>query len=147
MTTKCVRVVAAVIKRDDKYLITQRREAAAMPLLWEFPGGRVEEGETDHQALKREIKERLNANIEIGTPSAFRTHDYDSYTLELVLYEAELLGSDEEIAALKVKDYRWVPAGEMSDYPFPPADDKAIDSLDDFALFVGRGKKKSPPKA
>jgi 8-oxo-dGTP diphosphatase len=54
-----IRVVAGVIGRDGSYLITQRRPGAVLPLLWEFPGGRVERSETDTEALQREVKHRL----------------------------------------------------------------------------------------
>ena len=54
-SVKTVRVVAAVIERDGRYLITQRRKSVVLPLLWEFPGGRVESGETDSDALRREV--------------------------------------------------------------------------------------------
>ena len=53
---RTIRVVAAVIERDGRYLITQRRPSASLPLLWEFPGGRVDAGEGDGQALLREIR-------------------------------------------------------------------------------------------
>ncbi|MCK5796356.1 MAG: (deoxy)nucleoside triphosphate pyrophosphohydrolase, partial [Deltaproteobacteria bacterium] len=116
MGEKSIRVVAAVIQRGDRYLITQRRASASMPLFWEFPGGKVEQGETDAEALRREVLERIGATIEIGSPAAFRRHDYEGYSVELVLYEATLLGTDEEVAALKVKDYKWVEAQNMGDY-------------------------------
>ena len=147
MGEKSIRVVAAVIQRGDRYLITQRRASASMPLFWEFPGGKVEQGETDAEALRREVRERIGATIEIGSPAAFRRHDYEGYSVELVLYEATLIGTDEEVAALRVKDYKWVEAQNMGDYPFPPADRKTIDTLDDFSLFVGRGKKIKLPQA
>ena len=56
---KTIRVVAAVIERGGHYLITQRRATAVLPLSWEFPGGRVEDGETDHDALRREVRHRI----------------------------------------------------------------------------------------
>ena len=62
---KTIRVVAALVERDGRYLITQRRENAVLPLLWDFPGGRVEEGESDEAALAREVGERLGANVEV----------------------------------------------------------------------------------
>ena len=142
MDDKSFRVVAAVIRHDGKYLITQRRETASLPLLWEFPGGRVEPGETDADALNREFKGRLGAGVQVGKPVAFRRHEYEGYCVELVLYEAELL--DDDLEALGVKEYRWVPADEFSEYPFPPADRQ---TLDDFQLFIGRGKQKKPPQA
>lgn len=137
-----IRVVAAVIQQDNKYLITQRREHASLPLLWEFPGGRVEHPETDAEALKREFRERLGAEITVGKPVAFRRHDYDGYEVELVLYEATL--DSPELEPKKVKEYRWVPADEFSQYPFPPADTA---SMADPNLFVSSKKPKKPPSA
>jgi len=144
MSDKSIRVVAAVIQHDGKYLITQRRENASLPLLWEFPGGRVEPGETDADALQREFGERLGAQVEVGKPVAFRRHDYEGYSVELVLYEATLSVGEEELEAKRVKEYRWVAADEFSEYPFPPADKH---TLDDFQLFIGHGKPKKPPQA
>ena len=143
MTTRSIRVVAAVIQNAGKYLITQRRENASLPLLWEFPGGRVEPGETDLQALERELKERLGAEVQVGKPVAFRRHDYEGYSVELVLYEASLV-SDEALETIRVKDYRWVAVDEFSQYPFPPADKG---TLDDFQVFVGANNPKKLPKA
>jgi len=60
---RTIRVVAAVIEREGRYLITQRRPTAVLPLLWEFPGGRVEESETDAAALKREVRQRDDAVV------------------------------------------------------------------------------------
>ena len=144
MAQTSIRVVAAVIQQDGKYLITQRREHASLPLLWEFPGGRVEGKETDEQALKREFKERLGAEVKVDKPVAFRQHEYEGYSVELVLYEATLL--NKELKPKRVKEYRWVAADEFSQYPFPPADAASMD--DDFQLFLGAGKpKKKPPMA
>ena len=66
MAEKRFRVVAAVISRDGRYLITQRRAHATLPLLWEFPGGRVEDAETDEAALVREVRERLGVDVHVG---------------------------------------------------------------------------------
>ena len=142
MLEKSFRVVAAVIRQDDKYLITQRRETASLPLLWEFPGGRVEQGETDVEALQREFSERLGARVNVGKPVAFRRHDYEGYSVELVLYEAELQA--DSLEAIAVNDYRWVPVEEFSEYAFPPADRQ---TFDDFQIFASRGKPRKPPQA
>lgn len=141
---KTIRVVAAMIKRDGKYLITQRRETASLPLFWEFPGGRVEPGENDIAALEREFVERLGTPVEVGKPVAFRRHEYDGYCVELVLYEADLKEEPSELEARRVKTFSWVAADEFSDYPFPPADKR---TLDDFQLFVAGSKPQKPPQA
>ena len=92
--------------------------------------------------MQREFKERLGSDVCVGKPVAFRRHDYDGYTVELVLYEAHL--EQEQLESLRVKDFRWVEADEFSQYPFPPAD---MASMDDFQLFTGSSKPKKPPKA
>ena len=66
MSERAIRVVAGVIERGGRYLITQRRATAVLPLLWEFPGGRVEPGETDAQALRREVLHRLGVDVTPG---------------------------------------------------------------------------------
>src|SRR5262249_55633552 len=87
MAPPTIRVVAAMIEDQGRYLITQRRPSAVLPKLWEFPGGRVEEGETDEQALTREVMHRLGVSVEVGQLVSFVRHPYDKYTIELHLYE------------------------------------------------------------
>jgi 8-oxo-dGTP diphosphatase len=125
---KTVRVVAAVVERGGQYLITQRREAAVLPLLWEFPGGKVELGEKDEDALTRELDERLGARVQIGKKLGEKVHEYDGYRVALVLYEARLVG-DQELTAKRVKDFRWVGSHEFDQYPFPDADQQTMDLL------------------
>jgi 8-oxo-dGTP diphosphatase len=75
MANRVLRVVAAVIERDGKYLITQRRDNAVLPGLWEFPGGKVEPGETIEQALRRELLEEIG--VTIGAAHAWRVERVD----------------------------------------------------------------------
>lgn len=124
---KAIRVVAATIDRDGRYLITQRRAEAVLPLLWEFPGGRVEEDESDADALRRELRERLDAEVEVGAELATMVHDYEGYSVTLVIYAARLLS--EELRAVRVNDFRWVPSDEFERYEFPPADQATMDKL------------------
>lgn len=125
---KTIRVVGAVIERDGCYLITQRRPNAVLPLLWEFPGGRVEEAESDLDALRREIDERLGVRVEVHQPwICFRTHPYEHYTVDLYLYECTLL--DEELEKRAVHDYAWVTSEQFDDYPFTPVDEASMTKL------------------
>lgn len=125
---KTIRVVGAVIERGGRYLITQRRPNAVLPLLWEFPGGRVEEGETDAEALTREIEERLAVAVEVRQPwICFRTHPYEHYTVDLYLYECDLL--DDRLEPRAVNDFRWVTSEEFDDYPFTPVDEASMNKL------------------
>lgn len=127
-TPPLIRVVAGVIARDERYLITQRRPTAVLAGLWEFPGGRVESGENDADALHRELRERLGVEVEVGKPMARRTHHYEGYTVELVLYEARLLGGQEP-RRQRVADFKWVTSDEFEKYPFPAADQATTDLL------------------
>jgi 8-oxo-dGTP diphosphatase len=122
-----IRVVAAVIERDGRYLITQRRATAVLPLLWEFPGGRVEAGETDAEALKRELLHRLGVEIEPGQMISFVSHPYERYAVDLYLYECAL--SRGEPRSQNVADFRWVPSSDFDRFPFTPADELSMSKL------------------
>jgi 8-oxo-dGTP diphosphatase len=125
---KTIRVVAAVVEREGHYLITQRRETAVLPLKWEFPGGKVESGERDEDALKRELRERLDAEAKIGKKLGEKVHEYDGYRVALALYEATLI-EGRPMHAKRVKDFRWVTSNEFEQYPFPDADQQTMDQL------------------
>ena len=124
---KGIRVVAAEVEHEGRFLITQRRPNAMLPLLWEFPSGRVEEGESDEEALRRELKERLGVDAEVGKLSMFIKHDYPNYALDFCVYRCQLL--TDEIKALRVAAWRWVTPAEMDHYDFPPADALTIRQL------------------
>ena len=124
---KTVRVVAALVERDGRYLITQRRENAVLPLLWDFPGGKVEAGESDEAALVREVSERLGASVEVGQLISFVNHPYERYAVDLYLYECKLLTDELECRA--VKTYAWVTSKEMESYAFTPVDEASMSQL------------------
>ena len=124
---RTIRVVAAVLERSGSYLITQRRPSAVLPLLWEFPGGKVEPGETDAQALKRELLHRLGAHIECGKLISFVSHPYEHYTVELFLYECHLM--TDRLEARNVNAFKWVASAEFEQYPFTPADEASMNKL------------------
>ncbi len=126
-SVRTIRVVAAVLERDGKYLITQRRTSAVLPLLWEFPGGRVEAGETDVLALKRELLHRLGADIECGKLISFVSHPYEHYVVDLFLYECTL--KSELLEPRAVNAFKWVASGEFDQYPFTPADEASMNKL------------------
>jgi 8-oxo-dGTP diphosphatase len=128
MANRIVRVVAAVIERDGLYLITQRRDEAVLPGLWEFPGGKVEEGETDEIALHREVLGRIGVDVEVAHKLAERHHSYEKYDVHLTLYACRLL-PDRTPYPLRVKDVRWVASGDFGQYQFPPADQATMDQL------------------
>ena len=122
-----IRVVAAVIADEGRYLITQRRPTAVLPLLWEFPGGRVEPNESDTDALKREVRHRLSVDIDVGELISFVSHPYEHYVVDLYLYECKVTAG--ELRALNVHDFRWATSDEFDQYPFTPADEASMNKL------------------
>ena len=124
---RTIRVVAAVIEHGGRYLITQRRASAVLPLLWEFPGGRVEEGESDASALKHEVQHRLGVDIQSGKLISFVSHPYEHYLVELYLYEGRLL--EGQPSAVNVSDFRWVASEEFEAFSFTPADEASMSQL------------------
>lgn len=116
-----------MVARDGHYLITQRRATAVLPLLWEFPGGRVECGETDEAALKRELRERLDADIEVNDLISFVSHRYEHYSVELYLYDCELVS--DQLSVQAVNDARWVRSQDFERYEFTPADEASVAKL------------------
>lgn len=124
-----IRVVAAQLERNGRYLITQRKPTSSLPLLWEFPGGRVERGETDREALARELYEEMTLRVEVGEAAVAVTHEYDSYIIDFWVYRCCLLSPPDEIRPIGVHDYRWVAPHELDDYEFPGADQATIDAL------------------
>jgi 8-oxo-dGTP diphosphatase len=122
-----IRVVAAVIAHDGRYLITQRRPTAVLPLLWEFPGGRVEENETDAAALEREVMHRLGVEVTVGSLISYVSHPYERYTVDLHLYECGIRAGDP--AERNVLAFRWVTSEEFDRYDFTPADEISMNKL------------------
>lgn len=122
-----IRVVAAVISENGRYLVTQRRPSAVLPLLWEFPGGKVEAGESDLQALSREVLHRVGVEIKPGPQISSVNHEYEHYTVELHLYECRVVRG--EPSAVNVHQFRWVESDDFDRLPFTPADEASMSKL------------------
>lgn len=125
---RTVRVVAALIEGEGgKVLITQRRPQAFMPLKWEFPGGKVEPGESDVQALMRELKEELGIDTEVGEEFMALLHTYPDFEIDFHVYRCKLVCG--KIRNLGVHDFRWVNLSDLENYEFPPADQPTVKQL------------------
>ncbi|HYO57589.1 (deoxy)nucleoside triphosphate pyrophosphohydrolase [Archangium sp.] len=130
MARRHIRVVGAMLQSTEgRYLITQRPPRATLPLLWEFPGGRVEEGEADEQALAREIREEMGVEVEVLDQALHTHHDYPTYDIDFRVYRCRLTSPESAIQHLRVHDHRWVTLEEMSRYQFPDADAKTLAKL------------------
>jgi 8-oxo-dGTP diphosphatase len=115
------RVVAALILKDGRILACQRTRHQPMPLKWEFPGGKIEEGEQPRAALRRELEEELGIEADIGNEVARIVHEYPSGgAVELRFYEVHSYRG--EIENRIFRDMRWVKRSELTQLDFLEAD-------------------------
>jgi 8-oxo-dGTP diphosphatase len=130
MNRRHIRVVGAMLERSPGcYLITQRRPEASLPLLWEFPGGRVEEGESDEDALARELQEEMNILVNVGEEVMHTHHEYTHYDIDFRVFRCRLASDERDIQHIKIHDHRWVTLQEMGNYRFPDADARTLEKL------------------
>ncbi len=122
-----IEVVAGVIYKDNKFLIAQRNLKKAQGGLWEFPGGKVEKGESYENALTREIKEEFNANIEVKEYIGENIHHYPEKDIKLLFYKARLLS--EKIELLEHEDYKWITKEDKDNFEFAGADKAVFDLI------------------
>jgi 8-oxo-dGTP diphosphatase len=121
-----VEVVAAVVERDGRYLITRRLEGTHLAGLWEFPGGKTLPGEKPEDALRRELQEELGVEAEVGGLIETVDWTYPEKSVRLLFFRCALLG---EPCPQERQEMLWVEAGELSKYQFPAADLCLIERL------------------
>jgi 8-oxo-dGTP diphosphatase len=121
-----IRVVAAVIEVDDEFLVTRRPQGSYLAGLWEFPGGKVDAGETHAQALVRELREELGVEVEVGTLLFESSHAYADRTIGLSFYRCRLQGRPRPLLGQQM---RWVARLDLGGLDFPPADDDLVKRL------------------
>ena len=119
-------VVAAVIERDDAFLLTLRPAGTHLADHWEFPGGKVHHSETHAEALRRELLEELDIVATVGEMVHTVTHAYPEKTVELHFYRCGFEGVPRPMMG---QGMRWVPRGELDGLPFPEADRALIARL------------------
>ena len=117
-------VVAALIWKDNKFMICQRPMYKARGLLWEFVGGKVESGETKEQALIRECKEELDVILSVGDVFVDVVHEYPDITVHLTLFNATIADGDPQ--KLEHNDIQWIVPSEISNFEFCPADEEIL---------------------
>lgn len=122
----------ALIDPDGRVLIAQRPEGKSMAGMWEFPGGKVEEGELPEQALIRECKEELNIDITAAclAPFAFASHSYEKFHLLMPLFVCRKW--EGVVEGMEGQRTKWVKIRELGDYEMPPADEPLVAMLRDF---------------
>jgi 8-oxo-dGTP diphosphatase len=119
-------VVAAVIEANERFLVTRRQAGVHLAGMWEFPGGKIDLDEPHASALRRELKEELDVEADVGERVYHTVHAYDDRTVELHFYRCALKG---EPRPLLGQQMRWVPRAELRSLGFPPADAELIERL------------------
>lgn len=121
-------VVAAILKNNDNnILIAKRQQGKSMAGLWEFPGGKIEKGETSEEALIRELKEEMDIDIAIDNYFGENVHSHDTITIKLIAFQGSIVKGN---IKLSVHDEcRWVSIEELKNFNFAPADIYFVDKL------------------
>ncbi len=109
-------------------LVTQRMASQAMPLKWEFPGGKIEPGESPEAALVRELDEELGVQIEVGQIYEVLSHAYPDFDLLMLVYPCRVIGEDRP-QCREVADLAWVEPAQMPDYDILVADRPLVQRL------------------
>lgn len=126
-------VVAGLAVRDETILLTQRLPGKHLAGCWEFPGGKLEPGETPERALARELEEEIGVAAKVGRLLDAVSHAYEKFTVLMLLYHVEFAG---EAKTLEVAAARWVTPQEIAALPLPPADEPLVARLTDYMTVV-----------
>ena len=121
-----VSVVAAVIEEHGRFLVTRRQHGVHLAGMWEFPGGKIDPDETHEHALRREIREELDTDIDVHELVFDIQHEYPERTVALFFYRCTLKGMPRPLLG---QEMRWVARAELATLGFPPADEELIKRL------------------
>ena len=120
-------ITAAIIRQEQQYLICQRAHDDELPLLWEFPGGKLEPGETLEECIIRECQEELGVEIRICGEFGRTSYPYKQWELVFTFFDAEIAAGTPVTTVHE--QIRWVSAAELKDYTFCPADVEIVEKL------------------
>ena len=126
--TKRIDVVGAVIVRDGLVLCAQRGSSGALPGMWEFPGGKIEIGESPREALEREIVEELECRVRVGEQVASTSHEYDFGVVTLTTFYCELIDGEPKLS--EHEDVAWLVPTDLHQLDWAPADIPAVELIE-----------------
>lgn len=115
-----IQVTCGIILRNDKILVAQRSETMFLPLKWEFPGGKIMEGESEEECLKRELREELNISVFIRDRLSTSIFNYGDFTVELIPFLVEYVGG--EVVLHEHRQMEWFARHELTALEWAPAD-------------------------
>ena len=123
---KTIEVVAALLCRPPCFLICRRPAHKTRAGLYEFPGGKIEQGESGDVAVKRELLEELNMQVKVGGLYASHTHEYPDFIITLWLYECEMLS---DFVLKEHESYAWIAPADLKEEEWAPADADILGTL------------------
>jgi 8-oxo-dGTP diphosphatase len=134
---KRIRVVAAVVRRKDAILVTRRPDRPGRRGQWEFPGGKIEPGERDADALAREIREELGCAVEVGPLLLRHAHRYPDLEVDLA-FHACALADDAAPSPIGVAEIAWAKVGTLASYDFLEADRSVLGEIERLSKGIER---------
>ena len=127
MSKKIIHVVAAAIEKDGKIFCAQRPEGKSLGGFWEFPGGKLETGESPEAALRREILEELATHVDVGERLCTVSHDYQNFHLTMHCYLCRVVAGT--LSLLEHNAARWLSRSELEEVQWLPADVEVVELL------------------
>jgi len=124
---KVIQVAAGLVFKQGRLLITQRNESDHLGGMWEFPGGKIEPGETFEQCLCRELREELEIDVEVSELVETISHQYPERKVLIKFFRCNIILGEPKL--LDCQNLEWVEVDELDNYEFPPADAQLIERL------------------
>jgi mutator protein MutT len=130
--------VAVIINEKQEILIDKRLPKGLMANLWEFPGGKIEAGETPQDCIQREIKEELEVDIIVGDHLIDITHTYSEFMVTLSVYLCQIIMGEPQ--PLECAEIRWVTVSQLHNFEFPSANKAIISALENYEITIDNFK-------